>query len=66
MTVRPGQVWVPKPDRDLKYQKVVTEVSGGFVTLAPFNEGPVIPARRTRSVSINRLPTQYRLLWHCV
>lgn len=62
-TVRPGQVYVPRPDRELRYQHLVEAVEDGTVRLIPFNHNGHIPARRRKSFPLSKFLSCYRVLW---
>lgn len=63
-SVRVGQVYVPKPDRDLRYQKIVQAVEGGVVRLAPYRKDRRFPRQNQSSFPLSKFLSCYRLLWH--
>jgi len=64
--IRVGSVWIGKPDRDLRWQKIVVSVDDKYVRLEPYGEHRRIQLRRPSLVPIGRLHSSYRLLWKCV
>ena len=61
--VKPGQVWVPRPDHILAYQKRVVAVEDGFVKLEPHNYDKSFPRRNNKRYSVARFISCYRMLW---